>query len=120
ADVLRMSVHSAVDPLPDAMPIVQISERDWELGKNYPAEIAIKANVKETLRALLHVVRSLRSPERAAQSARKLKELASQNWTAKRERLSKEVEGTAAATPIDPRYLMMRICETLPVNAVVV
>ena len=68
ADVLRMSVHSAVDPLPDGMPIVQISERDWELAKNYPAEIAIKANVKETLRALLPVVRNLRGPERAAQA----------------------------------------------------
>jgi benzoylformate decarboxylase len=120
ADVLRMSVHSAVDPLPDGKAIVQISERDWELAKNYPAEIAIKANIKETLRALLPVVRNLRDPERAAQSAHKLTELASQNWSAKRERLSKEVEAAARATPIDPRYLMMRIAETLPDNAVVV
>ena len=46
------------------MPIVQISERDWELGKNYPAEIAINANVKETLRALVPVrARMTRSAE---------------------------------------------------------
>jgi benzoylformate decarboxylase len=120
ADVLRMSVHSAIDPLPDGKAIVQISERDWELAKNYPAEIAIKASVKETLRASLPVVRSLRTPERAAQAARKLTELASQNWSAKRERLRQEVEAAASAKPIDPRYLMMRISETLPDNAVVV
>ena len=120
ADVLRMSVHSAVDPLPEGKAIVQIGERDWELAKNYPAEIAIKANIKETLRALLPVVRNLRGPERAAQAARKLTELASQNWSAKRERLSQEVEAAARAKPIDPRYLMMRIAETLPDNAVVV
>ena len=86
ADVLRMSVYSAVDPLPDGTAVVQISERDWELGKNYPAEIAIKADVKETLRALVPVVRRKRSAERAAQSSRRLEELKSRNWTATRER----------------------------------
>src|SRR4249920_754351 len=84
ADVLRMSVFNRVDPLPEGVSVLQISERDWELAKNYPAEIAIKANIKETLRALLPVVRAKRSPERAAQAARRLADLASQNWTAKR------------------------------------
>jgi hypothetical protein len=55
--------------LPDGMAIVQISERDWELGKNYPAEIAINANVRETLRALNAVLRSRMT---AAQKSRKL------------------------------------------------
>ena len=119
ADVLRMSVYSPVDPLPDGMPLIQISERDWELGKNYPAEIAIKANVKETLRALLPVLRSMRSAERANQAARRLADLKSQNWTAKRERLSKDVMAAAQAKPIDPRYLMMQIADTIPADAVV-
>ena len=120
ADVLRMSVFSQVDPLPEGVPVVQISERDWELAKNYPAEIAIKANIKETLRALLPVIRTKRSAERAAQAARKLASLESQNWTAKRRLLIHEVQSAADAKPIDPRYLMMRISETLPANAVVV
>ncbi len=120
ADVLRMSVFSQVDPLPEGVPVVQISERDWELAKNYPAEIAIKANVKETLRALLPVIRTKRSPGRASQAARALAALESQNWTAKRRLLTYEVQAAANAEPIDPRYLMMRISETLPANAVVV
>jgi benzoylformate decarboxylase len=120
ADVLRMSVFSHVDPLPEGVHVVQIGERDWELAKNYPAEIAIKANVKETLRALLPVLRSTRSPVRAAQAERRLAGLKSQNWTTKRRLLTQNVQSAAAATPIDPRYLMMRISETLPANAVVV
>ena len=32
------------------MPVLHVSERDWELGKNYPTEMALQANVKETLR----------------------------------------------------------------------
>ena len=52
ADPLRMSVYSEVDPMPDGLSIVQIGLVDWDLAKNYGAEIALKADVKETLRAL--------------------------------------------------------------------
>ncbi|HMA07318.1 MAG TPA: thiamine pyrophosphate-binding protein, partial [Ramlibacter sp.] len=47
ADLLRMSPFSPVEPLPDGMPVIHVSERDWELGKNYPTEMAIRADVKE-------------------------------------------------------------------------
>src|SRR5206468_9670147 len=57
-DPLRMSVFSEVDPLPEAMPIVQIGLVDWDLAKNYPAEIALKADVRDTLRALTPALRS--------------------------------------------------------------
>jgi len=120
ADVLRMSVFNRVDPLPEGAAVLQIGERDWELAKNYPAEIAIKANIKETLRALLPVVRARRGAERAAQAARRLADLASQNWTAKRRRLRQQVLSEAAAKPIDPRLLMLNIAETLTADAVVV
>jgi benzoylformate decarboxylase len=120
ADVLRMSVFSPVDPLPEGVPVVQIGERDWELAKNYPAEIAIKANVKETLRALLPVLRSKRNAEHVANAARRLAALEGQNWAAKRRELTQAAQSTVGAKPIDPRYLMMRISETLPGNAVVV
>jgi benzoylformate decarboxylase len=120
ADVLRMSVYSAVDPLPDGMAVVQISERDWELGKNYPAEIAIKADVKETLRALVAVMRTKRSAERAAEASRRLNELKSRNWSATRERMTKEALAAADARPIDPRYLMSLIGKSVPAEAVVV
>ena len=64
SDQLRMSVHSPVEPLPDGARVVQIGNRDWELAKNYPAEIALKADVKETLRALLPVLRAGSAPTR--------------------------------------------------------
>ena len=41
ADLLRMSVYSPLDPLPDGLPVVHVSERDWEIGKNHPAALAI-------------------------------------------------------------------------------
>src|SRR5258708_2082304 len=53
ADPLRMSVHSETEPLPQGMPIVQIGLVDWDIAKNFGAEIALKADVRETLRALI-------------------------------------------------------------------
>jgi benzoylformate decarboxylase len=120
ADVLRMSVYSAVDPLPEGTAVVQISERDWELGKNYAAEIAIKADVKETLRALIAVVRTKRSAERAAEASRRLNELKTRNWSVTRERLGKEALAAAETRPMDPRYLMSLIGNAVPEDTVVV
>src|ERR1700704_4215973 len=76
ADVLRMSVHNPIDALPDGMPIVQISERAWELGKNYPTEIAINANVRETLRALTALLRSRMTTLQKSTAAARLGEIA--------------------------------------------
>lgn len=120
ADVLRMSVHSQVDALPDGMPVIQIGERDWELGKNYPAEIAINADVKETLRALLPVLKRRMSAARAAQVEPRLVEVARNNWTVKRAKLAAEAVAAAGRTPLDPRVLMMHISDSIPADAVVV
>jgi len=120
ADLLRMSVYSPTAPLPEDMPVVHISERDWELGKNYPTELALRANVKETLRALLPSVRAQRSAAGAESAQRRQAELAKRNWSVQREQARVEVMRTAQTTPVDPRYLMLRISETLPANAIVV
>ena len=69
SDVLRMSVWSEVEPLPDDLPVVQIGLRDWEMGKNYPAETAVRADVKETLRALLPLLERRAGRRRAERGA---------------------------------------------------
>jgi benzoylformate decarboxylase len=120
ADLLRMSVYSATAPLPEGMPVVHISERDWELGKNYPTEMALCANVKETLSALLPVLRAQRTAAEVDAAQRRQAALAKRNWSAQRARACAEVMRSAQAAPIDPRYLMLRISETLPANAIVV
>src|SRR5450759_1196249 len=66
------------------MPVVHISERDWELGKYYPTELALRANVKETLRALLPLLRERRTPAGTEEAKRRLAALKLRNWTAQR------------------------------------
>ena len=120
ADLLRMSVKSPMEPLPINLPVIHLSERNGELGKNYRTDIALQANVKETLKALLPLLRAKRTNEAAAAAARRLHELRVRNWQAKRDDARVEAMLTAEHTPIDPKYLMLRITENLPRGAVVV
>ena len=120
ADLLRMSVYSPVEPLPDNLPVIHLSERSAELGKNYRTDLAIQANVKETLRALLPLLRAARTPEFSAGAQKRLAELKPRNWSAQRDKARIDAMLAAETAPIDPKYLMLRITETLPKDAVVV
>jgi benzoylformate decarboxylase len=120
ADVLRMSVMNPVDALPDGMPIVQVSERDWELGKNYPTEIAIKADVRETLAALTSLLRRKMSAAQQARAADRIADIEKRNWSARRMQLCVETQSLAGVKPADPKFLMMQFAEAIPADAVVV
>ena len=117
ADLLRMSVYSPVEPLPENLPVIHVSERSAELGKNYRTDVAVQANVKETLKALLTVLRNRSSPEEAQQ---RLSDIRRTNWTAQRDKARIEAMLAAETRPIDPQYLMLRFSECLPKDAVVV
>jgi benzoylformate decarboxylase len=120
ADLLRMSVMSPLSPLPESLPVVHISERDWELGKNYPTEVAMRADVKQTLAALLPRLTKARVPQYAGEAKARCTALAPKNWSARRDQLRVEAMLAAEARPVDPAYLMLRIAESIPADAVVV
>jgi benzoylformate decarboxylase len=120
ADLLRMSPMSTVEPLPPEMPVMHITEREWELGKNYSTATAVRADVKETLLALLPVLRSMRTAEQAKQAQARLSDLAIRNWSANRAKMHAELESSASTTPIDQRYLVRQIVDALPKYVIVV
>jgi len=120
ADPLRMSVWSEIDPLPPNLPVVHIGLLDWEMGKNFPVELAVRADLNETLVALTPLVREVGGERLARRAQTRLSELARENWSAKRARLSRRLEQGAKATPIDYDWLTLQLAEALPANAVVV
>lgn len=120
ADVLRMSVYSATDALPAGMPIVQIAERDWELGKNYPTELAVKANVRETLSALNTLLKARMSTEQRSRADARLAEIEKNNWEARRSQMVEQALKLADTHPIDPQFMSMCIADAIPEDAVVV
>ena len=120
ADLLRMSPKSDVEPLPPEMEVMHISEREWELGKNYSTEYAVRADVKETLRALLPILRAARSEQYKADATKRLQELSSRNWSANCAKMRADVQANATAQPIDQRYLVKQLVDVLPANVIVV
>jgi benzoylformate decarboxylase len=120
ADPLRMSVYSEVDPLPEGMPIVQVGLVDWDIGKNYSAEIALKADVRETLRALIPVLKSAGGSALETRAKKGIEALASKNWTARRKTLVEQISKAKDTSPIDADWLALQVVEAMPDNAILV
>ena len=120
ADPLRMSVFSESSPLPDEMAIVQIGLVDHDIAKNYPAEIAVKADVRETLRAL-NATLSRRGGAQLTEKAReRTQSLQATNWTARRSKLAAQIASNAQRRPIDPDWLALQVVDALPPDAILV
>jgi benzoylformate decarboxylase len=120
ADPLRMSVYSEVDPLPDGLSIVQVGLVDWDLAKNYGAEIALKADVKETLRALIPALKAAGGSALEARAKQGVAALASKNWTARRKTLIEQISKAKDKSPIDADWLSLQVIEAMPDNAILV
>ena len=120
ADPLRMSVHNELEPLPEGMPIVQVGLVDWDIAKNYPAEIALKADVKETLKALLPALEAAGGTELRTRAKEGLAALEKTNWRARRRTLVESLAKNQDRVPIDPDWLALQVIEALPPNAILV
>jgi benzoylformate decarboxylase len=120
SDPLRMSVYSEVDPLPAGLPMVQVGLIDWDLAKNYSAEIAVKADVRETLRALIPALKAAGGSALDKRATSGIDAMASKNWTAKRARLVDQISLKHDSSPIDADWLTLQVVEAMPENAVLV
>src|SRR5471032_2840601 len=120
ADPLRMSVYSEVDPLPESLPIVQVGLVDWDLAKNYGAEIAIKADVKETLRALVPALKAAGGAALQARAKQGISALSAKNWSARRKTIVEQILKSKDRSPIDPDWLSLQVVEAMPDNAILV
>jgi benzoylformate decarboxylase len=119
-DPLRMSVYSEVDPLPEGTSIVQVGLVDHDIAKNYGVDVALKADVKETLRALIPALKQAGGSALEKRAKQGLAELASKNWTAKRKMVVDHISKSATTTPIDPDWLALQVVESMPDNAILV
>ncbi|MGI9417944.1 MAG: thiamine pyrophosphate-binding protein [Geminicoccaceae bacterium] len=120
ADVLRMSVWSETDPLPPDLPLVQLGQLDWEMGKNYPAEIAIRADLKATLDALIPILEATGGEQLRVGATERLAAIADSNWSAKRDRRRASASQRSGTLPVAGEWLMMQIVDALPADAVLV
>jgi benzoylformate decarboxylase len=102
------------------MAMVQIGLVDWDLAKNYPADIALKADVKETLRVLIPALKAAGGAALFQRATAGIEALASTNWTARRAKLVAEISQHHDRAPIDPDFLTLGVVEAMPENAILV
>jgi benzoylformate decarboxylase len=119
-DPVRMSVWSEVEARPESLPVVHIGLVDWDMGKNFPAEMAVRADVRETLLALTPAMAKAGGKRLAERSKAALADLKGKNWTARRAELAAGIAARRQANPIDSDWLSLQIAEALPRDAVVV
>lgn len=120
ADVLRMSVWDPVDAMPPDMALIHIGLDDWEIGKNYPTEVAVRADVKETLKVLIPVLQEKGGLAHRDTADIRLSALADKNWSAKAASMREKASGLSDTTPIAGDWLMMQVADALPDKAIVV
>jgi benzoylformate decarboxylase len=120
ADPVRMSVWSEVEPLPDGLPVIHIGLVDWDMGKNFAAEIAVRADVRETMLALTPLLKRKGGERLATKVKASLAQIAKGNWASARASVAKRIEARGGSRPIDPDWLSLQIAEALPRGAVLV
>ena len=120
ADPLRMSVWSEVEPRPTDLAVIHVGLNDWDMGKNYEAEIAVRADVRETLQALIPVLKAKGGQALAARAEASQAKLATRNWTAMRAKHVASVTQAGSGAPLNPDFVSLQIAEALPKNAVLV
>jgi benzoylformate decarboxylase len=118
-DLFTLSLPSAVEPMPEGLPVIHLDLDPWELGKNYPAEVAIVGDPKATLPELTTAIRERMTGDAQGRARARLA-TASKAILAEREALKAKARADMAKTPVQPLALLHAIGEMLPRDAVVI
>ena len=119
ADLFTLSMPPPVEPVPPGLAIIHLDTDPWQLGKNFPAAVAILGDPKTSLPDLTLAIRDARDAEsnrRAGARSIAIKaRLAAMN-----SRLISEARALSESVPIPPLALMHAIGEILPAEAILV
>ena len=118
-DLFTLSLPSAVDPMPPGLSLIHLDTDPWEIGKNYPAKVAILGDPKATLPEITAAVHARMTAGARTAAAARLKS-ASDTIRAERAALKEKARSLAGRTPVQPLALLEAIGEILPDDAVVI
>ncbi|HEY5063568.1 MAG TPA: thiamine pyrophosphate-dependent enzyme [Xanthobacteraceae bacterium] len=118
-DLFTWSLPSHIDPWPKGLPLIHLDTDPWQIGKNYPAQVAILGDPKATLPDITAAVGSRMSASAKSAASARLKSTA--------DAIKKDLEAfrakaraMAAKTPVQPLALLEAIGAMLPKDAVVI
>jgi benzoylformate decarboxylase len=118
-DLFTLSLSSDTDAMPPDLPIIQLDTDSWELGKNYPARVAILGDPKATLPEIAAAVAERMSAAQKARAGERLGVLR-KTIAAQRAELVAAARAEAGKQPIRPLALLQAIGNALPSEAIVI
>src|SRR5713101_5617907 len=118
-DLFTLSLPSDVEPMPEGLPVIHLDVDPWEIGKNYPAKVAILGDPKATLPDLAEALRRRLSPD-SVKAAQSRAEALGKAREAKIADLKERARRESGQTPISPLALVAAVAEAVPDDGVVV
>jgi benzoylformate decarboxylase len=118
-DLFTLSLPSDVDPMPPGLPVVHLDVDPWEIGKNYPAAVAIQGDPKATLPELVEALRGELGAQGHPQAAAR-REAVRAAQAEQRAGLVRRAQQEAGQVPISPLAAIHAVTENLPDDAVVI
>jgi benzoylformate decarboxylase len=118
-DLFTWSLPSHIDPWPTGLPLIHLDTDPWQIGKNYPAQVAILGDPKATLPDITAAVGARMNAGAKSAAQARLKSTAD---AIKKDLDAFRAKARAMAdkTPVQPLALLEAIGATLPKDAVVI
>jgi benzoylformate decarboxylase len=118
-DLFTLSLPSDVDPMPAGLDVVHLDVDPWEIGKNYPAAVAIQGDPKATLPELCEAVRRHAGRAGHKDAGRRREALAAAH-ARDREDLARRAADEAKKSPMGPLALVHAVAQAVPADAVII
>jgi len=118
-DLFTWSLPSNINPWPPGLPLIHLDTDPWQIGKNYPAQVAILGDPKATLPDITAGVAARMSAGAKSAAAARLKSTA-EATKKDREAFRAKARAMATKTPVQPLALLEAIGAMLPKAAVVI
>lgn len=118
-DLFTLSLPSDVEPMPEGLPLIHMDVDPWEIGKNYPAQVAIQGDPKATLPDLAEALRKRITPTFEKDAQARIATLGAA-MEKKRQAIRETAAAEAGRTPISPLSLVAAIVDAMPEDAIVV
>lgn len=120
ANPIRFSFFVDETPFPEGMSVIQVGLADTDLAKNFPAKIAVMADVRETLRVLTPALRDAGGQALAGIAKERSAQALPHNWSARRAKLVTDIEGRAGGEVIDGDWLALQLVQAMPADGILV
>src|SRR5713101_7716372 len=118
-DLFTLSLPSDVEPMPEGLPVIHMDVDPWEIGKNYPAKVAIQGDPKATLPDLAEALRKRLSADTVKAAKSRAVEL-SRAQEKRRAHIRERAAAEAGRVPISPLTLVAAVVDSIPEDAIVV